>query len=440
MGLFSFLNRSKATRNNERVRPPLRYHHREVVSPDTAMTVSAYYRGLIYVATQIAKLPLDIKDADNNIIRSNIGRIVALMPNPEMNSFRWRLMMIQIAYNWGNFYCEIERDLLGRPVALWPIDPRSVELYRYPDSGKLAYKVMGGDPSGNGGDVYMSPKDIFHIPNFHTKDGLSGQGLIAYAAEALGTSIESTKFASGIFSNGGVPSGILKVPGLMSDEAFGRLKDSWDKNHTGQKVGGTAILEEGTTYEALTFTPEVLQFLESRKFGIIEIARFIGIPPVKLFDTDTATYNNIEHANLEVATDCLDAWCRNIEMEIDTKLLGSDFNRRSEFDIYSIFRADMTSRADYFQKLMQSASITPNEIRQAEGKAPFKDGDRHFIASNNFTFLDRLDEVIDSQIEKNTKSVDTAKEPTTTKDPNADTNSNDSELNKAVAEYIRKRV
>jgi hypothetical protein len=39
-----------------------------VVTPDTAMEVSAYYRGVIYIATQIAKLPIDIKTDTNKIV------------------------------------------------------------------------------------------------------------------------------------------------------------------------------------------------------------------------------------------------------------------------------------------------------------------------------------------------------------------------------------
>jgi hypothetical protein len=58
----------------------------------------------------------------------------------------------------------------------------------------------------------------------------------------------------------------------------------------------------------------------------------------------------------------------------------------------------MATRAEYFSKMMQSGAITPNEIRAKEGLAGYVGGDRFFIATNNFTPEDRMDEIIDAQI------------------------------------------
>jgi hypothetical protein len=82
--------------------------------------------------------------------------------------------------------------------------------------------------------------------------------------------------------------------------------------------------------------------------------------------------------------------------------------------------------------MMQTASISPNEIRTKEGMAPYPGGDRMFVAVNNFTPADRLDEVIDSQVKKsqsnsqgsNNKNIETPKA---------------SELELAITEFLRKR-
>lgn len=396
MKLPSFLNRIKE-KTVGAVRRAFGFSGGTFVNEDSAMQASAFYRGVIYVSTQIAKLPWEVKDSKNKVLDEHeVYWLLNVAPNEEMTSMALKLFLIQCAITRGNGYAEIERYMDGRPKALWPINPNLVEPVRDTD-GKLWYRVTGGQWDGK--DAYLRPKDIFIVKNFHTKDALQGQGVIGYAMDTLGISLGADKFANSLFANGGMPSGVLQHPGKMSDDAYNRLKESWSSNNGGRKTGQTAILEDGVEYKPLSHSPDVLQFLESRKFNVIEIARFLGIPPTKLFDSDAAKFNNIEHANLEVATDTLDSWCRMLESECDVKLLNGRYKGyRSEFDLYAVFRGDMDTRSQYFSRMMQSGAITPNEIRMKEGLAPYQGGDRFFIAVNNFTPADRVDEVIDAQV------------------------------------------
>lgn len=371
-----------------------------IVNEDAAMQVAAFSRGLMYISTQIAKLPWDVKDKDYKVLTGDLPNLLNLMPNPEMNAFRWRLMMVQQAIIHGNAFSEIERDTLGRPIALWPLESMRMELWRN-ESGILFYRYA--DPSG--GTIYFNPRDIFHLPNFHTKDGLVGQGVVSYGREVLGIQIAADNMASGLFYNSGVPSGVLSHPGKLSDEAYKRLKESWAEQQGGKKTGSTSILEEGMKYDAVNMDNEALQFIQSRQFGVLEIARFLNVPPTKLFDVTASTYSNVEQSNLEVATDTLDAWAANLEIEADVKILNNRYaGRFTDMDLYSIFRGDMKSRSDYYKALMSVGAITPNQIRAREGMPGYgKEGDNYYIATNNFTPVDRMDELIDADIKSKEK-------------------------------------
>lgn len=371
------------------------------VSEETSMKVAAFYRGVTYISTQIAKLPWEVKDQKNDIIKDDISRLLNLRPNPEMGSFSFRLCMISNAIIYGNAYAEIERDMTGRAKAIWPIDSRACELYRIPDTGELVYRVIAGSNQFPGQDVFLPFNDVFHIKNLHTKDGLNGQGIVAYAIDILGISLGADRMAGNLFANGGIPSGVISLEGKLSPEAYERLKISWKEKHGGKQSGGVALLEEGAKFSPITMAPDVLQFLESRKFNVVEIARFLGVPPTKLYDTASSKYANKENENLEVATDTLDSWARNLEQEADIKILNGQYGgRRTEMDLYAIFRGDMTTRANYFSKMMQTGAITPNQIRAREGMPPYKEGNRYFIAINNFSPADRIDEIIDAQVSK----------------------------------------
>lgn len=401
---------SRATKSPKIINAPRRPFYMRantLVNEDASMQVAAFNRGLIYISSQIAKLPWDVKDVDNEIVKGPISDLLNLAPNEEMNAFRFRLFMVQQAIINGNAYAEIERNTVGAPIALWPLNTCDMELMRT-KNGKLVYKYNNeeGEPS------YLNPKDVFHLPNFHTKDGLTGQGVVAYGREILGIQIAADVMASGIFHNSGIPSGVIKHPGRLSDESYKRLKDSWDAQHGGKKTGGTSILEEGAIYEPINVEPEALQFLQSRQFGVLEIARFLGVPPTKLFDTTAATYSNVENANLEVATDTLDSWATNLEIEADVKILNNRYGGRfTDIDLYSIFRGDMKTRSDYFKSMMSVGAMTPNQIRVREGLPGYKEGDNYYIATNNFTPVDRLDEVIDADIKQKTKTTSAPASP-----------------------------
>jgi len=431
---FNFGNILSRILPSKYIAPPRRYISgvgNTPIDENTSMSVSAFYRGVIYISTQIAKLPWEVKDRDNNVKEGKISTLLDLAPSDEMSALQWRLVALQSAIIHGNGYSEIVRDTIGRPVAMYPLPSRCVEPLRLPD-GQLAYKVS----SEGSEDVYLRPMDVFHVKNFHTKDGLVGQGLLAYAAETLGISRSADKMASGIFNNGGVPAGVLKVAGKMSKEAYARLKESWGEQNGGRKAGGVAILEEGAVFEALNLDPDVLQFLESRKFGVLEIARFLGLPPTKLFDNTTATFSNVENANLEVATDTLDAWARNLETEADIKLLNYRFGGNfTELDLYSVFRGDMTTRSNYFSKMMQTGAITPNQIRAREGLAPYPDGDRYYIAVNNYSPADRIDEIIDAQVSGGKSDTGNSEPP---EDTDPEDTPSEKELTKAVIDFLAK--
>lgn len=433
MGFFDFFNRKKYRESQPETRS--RYILNTggtLIHPDTAMQVSAFYRGVTYISTQLAKLPWEVKDTDNNVLMNDrVNRLLKVAPNDESTSFLFRLFLIQSAIIYGNGYAEIERDTLGRVVALWPIPARHVDIFR-DENNELIYRIIGGDIRNNG-DAYLRKKDIYHLRNFHSKDGIVGLGIIEYAAETLGISLGADKFANALFTNGGLPSGVLQIDGKLSEEALKRVKESWENAHGGRKTGGTAVLEEGLSYSSISHDPQVLQFLESREFSVLEIARFLGLPPTKLFDNKAATFNNIENANLEVATDTLDAWARNMEAEADVKLLNNGFNgRKTEFDLQAIFRGDMDTRSQYFGRMMQVGAMTPNEIRKQEGKAPYEGGDRYYIATNNYTPSDRVDEVVDAQVGANMPEPEVPEEA-------PEEESSEEILNQAAIRYLQSK-
>ncbi|MCW7175668.1 phage portal protein [Escherichia coli] len=64
----------------------------------------------------------------------------------------------------------------------------------------------------------------------------------------------SGKFDVFFFRNGGRPSGVIEIPGGITEENAKKLKSNWDSGYTGENAGKTAILSNGAKYSPDVFT------------------------------------------------------------------------------------------------------------------------------------------------------------------------------------------
>ena len=101
----------------------------------------------------------------------DVAWLLGVQPNEETNAFEWRQVTLKDCLLWGNSYSEIERDGMGRPKALWRIDPWRVCVERN-SAGQLYYEIQNGASSG--------PDVLFPFEVFHTK-GLGPDGLVGYS-------------------------------------------------------------------------------------------------------------------------------------------------------------------------------------------------------------------------------------------------------------------
>lgn len=419
MSLIKILNKQRYKQNQpNKTSTVFSFKHGSRITPDTALEVSAFFRGVTYISTQLAKLPWDVKKLDNTLMNANsdVWFLLNRNPNDEMSAFNFKVLMVQLCIMRGNAFAEIVRDNTGKIRALVPILAHDINILR-DATGTMFYQMSN---TKTGDIVYLRKDEVLHFRNIHTEDGINGMSLINYASSSLGISAGADKMAGSLFANGGMPSGALETESSIGQETIERLKEGWRTKFGGNKAGGIVVLEEGMKFNPINFAPAVMQFLETRQFSVIEIARFLGVPPAKLYVIESQTYNNIEHANLEVSNDTLDPWARNLESEVDMKLLKSR-QLKTEMDLSAVNRGDMKTRTDYFKGQVSIGAMTPNEVRRKEGDAPFDGGDEHYIATNNLTPIGRHDEIIDSQI----KSKETPEE--------------DTKLKEAIANKINKR-
>lgn len=230
------------------------------------------------------------------------------------------------------------------------------------ETGEVAFKVSNR--------VYAAA-DVIHLRGPFTRCPLS------LAREAIGTAIIMERHQAKFFANGARPSGILETPKVIGDEGVKRLLAGWNRAQQGaDNAGNTPLLWDGTTYRPLTMNSTDAQFLELRKFVIIEIARAFRVPPSMLFELDRATWSNSEQMGREFLVYSLEPWLRALEDALRRALFSKDerASYRIVFERDDLTRADLGSRATAYSSLISARIINPNEAREWEGLPPYTAG------------------------------------------------------------------
>ena len=351
------------------------------VTPDTALTYSAVYAAVRCIAESVSSLPLNYYErlpagGKAHAKANPLHHLLHDEPNPEMTSLQWREASMAHLLLHGNSYTEIVRDLEGNAVELWPIDPTMVAPKRT-DSGELYYEL-------NRGKNFITANNMLHIPGL-SFDGISGVSPITLARQSLGLSMAIEQFGAGYFGRGARPGGVLTFPGQLSPEARQNLRRSFEELHAGgANSHRVALLEAGLKWEAIGVPPDDSQFLQSREFQIIEVARWFNLPPNKLKDLSKTSYNSLEQMEISFVVDTLRPWLVRWEQQLNRKIIrpkdrGSYF---FEHNVDGMLRGDQASRYQSYSVGRNWGWLSVNEIREKENMNPIDGGDVYMQPMN----------------------------------------------------------
>jgi HK97 family phage portal protein len=364
------------------------------ITPDTAVQVPAVWACLRYLSQTVAMLPWNVVITEGKGAevqeKHPVQWLLHRRPNPEWSSFQFRETLVHWALRWGNGYAEIERDLVGRPLALWPIHPERVEVCRDQDSGKLFYRV----DNGTGPRIDIAAEDIFHIRGFG--DGPIGVNVMAYAAQSIGRARAIELFGASFFGNGANISGIVLSKKEFKPEPLKRLKAEFAKLYQGPRnANKTAFLDADMDWKPTGVDPAKAQLVEAAYLAIEEICRWFGVPPHKIAHLLRATFSNIEHQSIEVVQDSVRPWVTRLQDEANFKLFGQ--NRQgleTQMDLTGLLRGDFLTRQQGWEIARHNGVINADEWRDDLGFPPLpagEGGDKHTMQMQ-YTTLEQIGE------------------------------------------------
>jgi HK97 family phage portal protein len=181
-----------------------------------------------------------------------------------------------------------------------------------------------------------------------------------------------------VFKNAGKPSGVLTIDGTLKDDQRQLVRQRF-KDLTEGGTDTLMVLEGSMKFQPISMNPTDIQLLDSRRFQVEDVARFMDVPSVLINDTagTTAWGSGISEIMRGWYKRSLRNRVNSLAESMRQNLLpdGRKVNMRIMYDFDDLLRLDKKERMESNRAGINAGIITPNEARMDEDLPPMEGGD-----------------------------------------------------------------
>ena len=403
---------------------------------EQVLTIPVANACLAIIVNSIKDLPIELYERiDEKTVKSLTDdyriRLLNDQPNTVSTGVDFKARMIRDIVLHGNAYVEIEKD--GNKIeSLWNLDPRLVAISTLTDPVKpyiikdIVIRVTGSSVPLKIDEVMIAVADSDDL-------GLSGNGVIAYGDQIIELALNELELSSNIMNNGSSPASILKIEKNLSPDAQQRLRDSWEKLYKGASNSGKlVILEEGMSYEKMTYSPSELGISDLMNSTSSSICQLFNVPE-QMVSASANTYGSVESMSIRFLQYCISPIISIIESSLNRSLLLEKEKGKLFFKINTdkVLQSTQQERYDALNTGISSGILSINEARIKENLPPIDDNfhrlslgavmyqpeDRTYFIPNMGTVYSAKDKKIISSPDMVKEGVQENDTPTPIKEP-----------------------
>ena len=350
------------------------------IGSDGALQISAVWACIDVRASTVASLPFFAYQQSNGQKElARDSRLYSLLhesPNSRMTPFEfWRAMILNHDLR-GNAYARLERGTAGEVIAMWPMPSDQVSV-KVLDDGSMVYEYTLGNNV-----AIIAEQNCLHLKNLG--NGTVGLSKLEFMRSTTDEAVKAQSAASKVFGTGGKPTGILMIDKVLNPDQRKSMLDRF----AGMAEGNTSrlyLLEAAMKYQQLSMSPEDQQLLETRKYGVEEVCRWFGVPPVLIHHANVTTWGSrIEQILDGFYKLVIRPMLVNIEQATRKRVLTprQRIVHSIEFAFDALLRGSLKDRMAIYAQAVQNGLKTRNECRQLENDPPIPGGDDLTAQSN----------------------------------------------------------
>jgi HK97 family phage portal protein len=352
------------------------------VTERSALGIAAFWRAVMLIAGTIASLPLKSIgqiDDQRQPVRTWLddpGTADGQTP------YEWKETCLLHALLHGNTYLQHIYNGAGGLVGATPLHPLSVtpSWERLPNgrfTGRKVFDALLGD--GTRRQYTSATMTQVMGPSL---DGLRGLSLLGVARQSLGTSIAGERAAAKMFGNGALISGLVSTEEDVDNDEAEIIKAGLDQKLGGwENAGEVAFVNRKLRFTPWTMSAEDAQFLQSRQFQIEEVARWTGVPPHLLMQTEKQTSwgTGVAEQNRGLGRFTLLGWTMRFEQRLSRLIAGpggpAGPRRFAEFEFAGLERPTPENEIKLLIEQVKAGLLTVNEARRIRNLPPIDGGD-----------------------------------------------------------------
>jgi HK97 family phage portal protein len=350
------------------------------VSAENALTLSAFYRAMSLISQTLASLTLTSyrESGGVNIVTPSVFDD----PDPDgQTPFEWRETLFLHMLLHGRAGA-VKQTNGGGSVARLPLCAPSQFTVSVPT---IADRKAGRWPAGglwfdvqldDGTHKRMDANGFWYVPGM-SLDGKTGVSLLTYARASMVTSLSGDKAARKLFTKGALISGLATPEDDEVDitDDLPELRKQINRATGGaDNAGGIAVVPRRLKLQPWSMSASDAQFLQSRQFQIEEIARWTGVPPHLLMQTDKQTSwgTGVDEQNRALGRTVLNPWAQRVEHRA-SRLLARP--RWAEFDFAALERPSPDREIELLIQQVQAGILTVDEARKIRNLPPLPQPD-----------------------------------------------------------------
>lgn len=328
------------------------------------------------------------KDGDARVAVDDpdLNRVLKVRANDYMSPFMLRKITMSNAFWWGFGAVWNRQDGTGRVIARIPLPTDCCTIRKDADTGTYWY-----DYSLEGFHKTFANSELSFL-YFETYDGIRGRGMLDLAREAISVDAMAQRYNKKFYQNGARLSGIVEVDTDAKPETRKRVKEEF-RTFASDDAFAVAVLDHSMKFTPLGLSQSDAQFIESRGFTVEEISRFSGIPK-HMLQTGKESYDSNAQQRLNYVTDTLLPYVIQWESEDSYKLTDLRLRQVGAYihgNVEALLRADPTTRADFYVKLIEHSVMCPDDARAKEELNPIPGGlGKQFLVTKNLGSLESV--------------------------------------------------
>ena len=345
---------------------------------EQVLTIPVANACLAIIVNSIKDLPIELYERiDEKTVKSLTDdyriRLLNDQPNTVSTGVDFKARMIRDIVLHGNAYVEIEKD--GNKIeSLWNLDPRLVAISTLTDPVKpyiikdIVIRITGSSVPLKIDEVMIAVADSDDL-------GLSGNGVIAYGDKIIELALNELELSSNIMNNGSSPASILKIEKNLSPDAQQRLRDSWEKLYKGASNSGKlVILEEGMSYEKMTYSPSELGISDLMNSTSSSICQLFNVPE-QMVSASANTYGSVESMSIRFLQYCISPIISTVEAALNRSLLLEKEKGKLFFKVNTdtVLQSTQQERYAALNTGIEAGILSINEARIKENLPPIDD-------------------------------------------------------------------